>query len=528
MSYVEGAAAYEFRRDTVSQALVRLANETPDRPAVLWATDRGAQELSWAELCHRARCGAATLLELNPERTRVAIAAMNSINWVVAMYACALAGMSVVPISAWGTDDEARYQIEHADVGLILAAKTAGNRRVLDRLSALAPSLATKPRVHDIAELGTAQPAQRIAVSPEDELLVQYTSGTTGRPKAASISHGAALNCGAVFMRAVGCEADDRFLNPLPLHHVGGSVTGVISTLAIGAAYVMVERFSPQAVLDTLRHTRPTIAGLVPTMMIDLLALPGVTPTDFASLRAVIGGAAAVDPGLIAEMERRLGLTVIGSYGQSEAPAMIAASLADSAAIRTQTLGRCLVGRDFRIRDRDGATAPIGAAGELCVRGPLTMTGYVRSDGGLDPATDSDGWHATGDLCEMDADGVITFRGRTREVVIRGGLNVYPAEVEQAVSSHESVCEVAVFGSADLRLGERVIAAVIPVEDTTLDVAELDALVKRRLSSYKRPAEWVVVAEFPRTSTGKVRKHLLREWHQKGTLRIECGAPPSL
>jgi fatty-acyl-CoA synthase len=528
LSYVEGASAYEFRRDTVSEALVRLADETPDRPAVLWTTDRGAQQLSWAALCHRARCGATTLLELNPERTRVAIAAMNSINWVVAMYACALAGMAVVPISASGTDDEARYQIEHADVGLILAAKTSGKHPVLDRLAALATSLGTKPRVHDIAELGSAQPAERIAASPEGELLVQYTSGTTGRPKAASISHGAALNCGAVFMQAVGCKADDRFLNPLPLHHVGGSVTGVISALATGAAYVMVERFSPQAVIDTLRHTRPTIAGLVPTMMIDLLSLSGVTPTDFASLRAVIGGASAVDPGLVADMERRLGLTVIGSYGQSEAPAMIASSLADPAAIRMQGLGRCLVGRDFRIRDRDGATAPIGAVGELCVRGPLTMTGYLRNDGGLDPATDSDGWRATGDLCEMDADGVITFRGRLREVVIRGGLNVYPAEVEQTVSSHESVGEVAVFGSADPRLGERVIAAVIPAADTALDVAELDALVERRLSSYKRPTEWVVVADFPRTSTGKVRKHLLREWHQKGTIQVECGVPPSL
>jgi fatty-acyl-CoA synthase len=527
LSYIEGAAAYELRRDTVSGALVRLANESPDRPAVLWATEHGAQQLSWAELCHRARCGAAALLELNPDRTRVAIAAMNSINWVVAMYACALAGMSVVPISASGTDDEARYQIEHADVGLILAARTAGKHRVLNRLSALATSLSTTLRVHDIAELGTAQPADRIAVSPEDEFLIQYTSGTTGRPKAASISHGAALNCGTVFMRAVGCGADDRLLNPLPLHHVGGSVTGVISTLAIGGAYVMVERFSPQGVLDALRHTRPTIAGLVPTMMIDLLALPGVTPTDFTSLRAVIGGATAVDPGLIAEMEQRLGVTVIGSYGQSEAPAMIAASLADSAEVRTQALGRCLVGRDFKIRDRDGATAPIGAVGELCVRGPLTMTGYLRSDGGLDPATDSDGWRATGDLCEMDADGVITFRGRIREVVIRGGLNVYPTEVEQAVSSLESVAEVAVFGSADPRLGERVVAAVIPAAGSALDVTELDALAERRLSSYKRPTEWVAVADFPRTSTGKVRKHLLREWHQAGTLEAECGVMPT-
>lgn len=527
LSRVDGAGALALRRATVSEALSERAAETPDDPAVLWVTDGRRHELSWRALGDRAGRGASVLLRLNPQRARVAIASMNSIDWVVAMYACAAAGMPVVPISASGTDEEARHQLEFARVGLVLAAEKAGDHPVLARMSALAPSLASPPVVHPIADLDGDESAAAVMVSPEDEFLVQYTSGTTGRPKAASISHGAALNCGAVFMRAVGCATGDRFFNPLPLHHVGGSVTGVISTLAIGGVYVMVERFSPQSALDTLRQTRPTIAGLVPTMMIDLLGQPGVTPDDFASLRTVIGGAAAVDPGLIAEMEQRLGLTLIGSYGQSEAPAMIASSLHDSPAVRTQSLGRPLVGRDYQIRQRDGEVAPVGSVGELCVRGPLTMTGYLRSDGGLDAATDAEGWRATGDLCTMDDDGVITFRGRIREVVIRGGLNVYPAEVEQAVSTLDTVAEVAVFGSADDRLGERVIAAVLPTADATLDVAELVALAERRLSAYKRPEEWVVVSALPRTSTGKVRKHLLREWYESGIINAECGVRTS-
>ncbi|MGV0791492.1 class I adenylate-forming enzyme family protein [Mycolicibacterium sp. XJ1819] len=190
----------------------------------------------------------------------------------------------------------------------------------------------------------------------------------------------------------------------------------------------------------------------------------------------------------------------------------------------TRTLGRCLAGRDYVIRDRDGAVVPVGEVGELCVRGPLTMTGYLQPGGGIDEAVDTEGWRATGDLCAMDGNGVLTFRGRIREMIIRGGLNIYPAEVEQALSSLESVSESAVFGVSDARLGERVVAAVIPATDADIDITDLAAVAAARLSPYKRPVEWIVASTLPRTSTGKVRKHLLREWYEAGTLPLNCGA----
>jgi len=527
LAYVNRTDRYELTDETIVDALIRLSRDVADQPAVMWASGRGAEQLSWSELGDRAQRGAATLLELNPQRDRVALAALNSVDWLVAMFACAAAGMPIVPVSASGTDDETGYQLQHARVGVVLAARCAGEHRVLERVRALAPSLQTPPAVHDIAEICSTDRATPVSVSSDDEFLVQYTSGTTGRPKAASLSHRAALNSAAVFMRAVGCATGDRFLNPLPLHHVGGTVTGMIAALAIGGTYVLVERFSPHAVLDALRETRPDLAGLVPTMMIDLLALPGVTPADFSSLRTVVGGATAVDPALIAQMERRLGTTVVGSYGQSEAPAITASSPEDPPRTRTQTLGRCLPGRDIAIRDRSGSIAAIGVVGELHVRGPLTMSGYLQSDGSLDRAVDSDGWLGTGDLCSMDEDGVVSFRGRSREVVIRGGLNIYPAEIEQAISTHETVSEIAVFGIPDQRLGERAVAAVIPAPHAEVKITELAALAAARLSSYKRPAEWLVVATLPRTSAGKVRKHILRAWYENGSLRSQCGGLPS-
>nr|WP_255456780.1 MULTISPECIES: AMP-binding protein [unclassified Mycolicibacterium] len=224
------------RRESIVEALAALASEQPRSPAVMWATDRGAAEqLTWPDLYARACRGAATLLRLNPQRSRVGIAAMNSVDWIVAMYACAAAGMSVVPIRASCTDDEARFQIDYARVGIVLAAAKAGNHRVLERLTVLAASMSPELVVHDIAQLDLSDRAEPIRRSPDDEFLIQYTSGTTGRPKAASISHGAALNS-TVFARAVGLGRRDRLLNPLPLHHVGGSLFGLISALAAGCA----------------------------------------------------------------------------------------------------------------------------------------------------------------------------------------------------------------------------------------------------------------------------------------------------
>jgi acyl-CoA synthetase (AMP-forming)/AMP-acid ligase II len=510
--------------ETVGAVLTRLSVEAPERPAVMWSTDRGvAGGLTYSEL-HLAAVGvASTLLDVNPECTRVALAALNSVDWIVAMYGCALAGMSVVPVSASAAVSEIRYQLEHARVGVVLAAKSAGTHSVLDDVTRLADSLSTGVVVRDIGAVRSSDPVPLPEVAPESEFLVQFTSGTTGRPKAASISHRAALNAGLMFGRVWHGDTGTRFLNPLPLHHVGGLVTGLITSLAIGGTYTLIERFSPTAIIDALRQIGPTVAGLVPTMMIDLVNTPGVTPADFASLHAVVGGASALDPTLVTDMEERLGVRVIGSYGQSEAPAILATAPEDPPQVRLATIGRCLPGRAVAIRDEAGHVLPTNTDGELCVRGPLTMSGYLRADGSLDPATDPDGWRRTGDICSMDDDGWVTFRGRTRDVVIRGGLNVYPAEVEQALSVHESVSEVAVFGIPDSRFGESVVAALLPAAGGSVDIAALKEIAAEQLSSYKRPEDWVVVTELPRTSTGKVRKHVLRESYESGML-VSVGA----
>ena len=522
-SYVSGIDEFSFVPGSVGDALIALSVDAADEPALMWIGDSIAQQMSWSQLADRALRGAATLLELNPDRRRVALVGVNSVDWVVAMFACALAGMPVVPISATATAAEARHQIACAAAGVLLADDA---NDLLEGMRRLASEWSPSPVVRDLSQLCGADPATPVDVSTDDECLVQFTSGTTGLPKAASLSHRAALNTGAVFARACGAHTGDRWFNPLPLHHVGGLVTGMLSVLTFGGAYTVVERFSPQLALGAIRQVKPAWAGLVPTMVIDILGLPGVSADDFASVRTVAAGASAVDPGLIGDMEARLGVTTMVGYGQSEAPAMSASSPDDEPRVRTQTLGRCLPGRELAIRDAAGTVLPTGTVGELCVRGPLCMSGYLQADGTLDPAVDAEGWLRTGDLCSMDDDGVLVFHGRLREVIIRGGLNVYPAEVEQALSTHESVSELAVFGVSDQRLGERVVAAVLPAGQTTVDVADLASLADGTLNKYKRPTEYFVVSQLPRTSSGKVRKHLLQKWYAEGILEQKCGPIP--
>jgi fatty-acyl-CoA synthase len=526
-SCVEAAASVELSQDTVGDRLVQLAGNTPDESALMWLTETGIGSMTWSQLYSRANGAASALVRLNPHRRRVALVSFNSVDWIVAMFGCALAGMPVVPIGASVTDVEAEQLLSLARVGVVLAVGSVGDDPVLDRMHAVAKRLAPRPAVCAIDEINT--PATQLVqtesvVESADEFLLQFTSGTTGVPKAASLSHRAALNSALLYAQACGARAGEAWLNPLPLYHVGGSVSGVVATLAYGGVYIVVERFSAQVLLRALRETRPALVGLVPTMIIDLLAMPSVSPSDFSSVRLVIGGGTAVDPGLIDDVETQLGITFGVAYGQSEAPMMAASSPDDTVMVRTRTLGRCLPGRDYRVVDTTGHVVPTGTLGELCVRGPLVMSGYLQPDGTLDPGLDEQGWMHTGDLCTMDDGGVLTFRGRIREVIIRGGVNVYPAEVEQTLQAHPDVAEIAVFGVADKRLGERVVAAVIPAADHHVDLGVLTSFARSKLSPNKRPTEWILASTLPRTSTGKVRKHLLGQWYEEGTLEANCAA----
>lgn len=523
LSYLTLTDAAELTRETVGQTLLRVAAEHPERPALLWLTEARPAEMSWSELVASASAAALELTRINPTRARVVVVGGNSTEWIVAVYGASLAGMPVVPLSPTTTVDEIAAVLGDFTVGAILVDDRSGDHILRDRSIEACASAGCDAVVRPIGDWPlTAGATFCEPASAADEFLVQYTSGTTGRPKPASLSHVAALNAARLFAEGAGGVAGDVWLNPLPLYHVGGLVSGLLSCLSISATYTVIERFSAEVALRAVREARPTFVGMVPTMLIDLLDQPDVAPSDFASVRTVFGGATDVDPHLIAEVEDRVGIRFNIAYGQSEAPCMAMTWSADSAEVRTSPLGHLLPGRDYCLVDSDGLVLPVGQAGELCVRGPLNMSGYVRPCGALDPDTSRAGWRRTGDICVLDDAGILRMRGRSRDVIIRGGTNIYPAEVEQRLSAHPAVREVAVFGVPDRRLGQKVVAAVLPVMGATVKLADLEAFAEDTLSPTKRPTRWLLLDDFPRTASGKVRKHVLQRLLTADSTRMDA------
>ncbi|MEE6174919.1 class I adenylate-forming enzyme family protein [Mycobacterium sp. 050134] len=512
LSYLKRTDAAELTRETVGQTLLRTAAERPDKPALLCLTERGVAAMSWSELLTAASAAAHELTRINPTRARVVVVGGNSTDWIVAVYGASLAAMPVVPLSPATTVDEIAAVLGDFTGGAILVDDRSGDHVLRDRSIEACASAGCDAVVRPIGDWPPTADATFCEPSPAaDEFLVQYTSGTTGRPKPASLSHVAALNAARLFAEGAGGVTGDVWLNPLPLYHVGGLVSGLLSCLSISGTYIVIERFSAEVALRAVREAHPSFVGMVPTMLIDLLDQPGVAPSDFASVRTVFGGATDVDPRLIAEVEDRLGVRFNVGYGQSESPCMAMTWSTDSAEVRTSSLGHPLPGRDYCLVDSEGLVLPVGQAGELCVRGPLNMSGYLQPGGTLDPDTSGAGWRRTGDICVLDDSGILRIRGRSREVIIRGGINIYPAEVEQRLSAHPAVREVAVFGVPDRRLGQKVVAAVLPAVGATVKPADLAVFAEDTLSPSKRPARWLVLEEFPRTASGKVQKHVLQQ-----------------
>jgi acyl-CoA synthetase (AMP-forming)/AMP-acid ligase II len=475
-------------RDTVGSRVAAVAAAHPERIALLVAGESGdPTTMTWAGLAgHRG-----------PRRC-IGILGRDRAEWVCTAYGAALAGMAIAPLPTAEPDEALVALCERSGVDFVVAL---ADRPVRAELGST-PVVAFEDLAQSEGRLDADLDAR--LVRSADPFLYQFTSGTTGAPKIAALSHRVVLGAARAYALGAGAADGAVLMNPLPLEHVGGSVAGLIGALTVAGGYASVSAITPGAIARTIRAAAPTVVGLVPTMLLDLLDSSAVGPADFASVASVVGGATSVDPALIDRVERELGITFLVAYGQSEAPCMTLSAFSDTTSQRTRTIGRPLPGRDCCVA-KDGRLVDEGEVGELYVRGPLCMDGYLADDGRLAIVTDVRGWMATGDLCSM-ADGVITFHARNRDVVIRGGENLYPAEIEPVIVEHPAVREATVFGFPDARLGEVVAAAVLPVPGATIDADELDAFVAQRLARGKRPTRWFVVDDFPRTSTGKIRR----------------------
>jgi long-chain acyl-CoA synthetase len=461
---------------------------------------------------------------------RVAIAMRNYPEWVAAFAATASIGAIAVCLNAWWTADELAYGLEDSGARVLVADRERLERAApaLGRLGAQAIAVRAPGellegalRFESLLARGARMP--EVAVGPDEDALILYTSGTTGRPKGAVSTHRAVLSA----LLAFGCRAainaamrpprephphPPSFILTVPLFHVTGLVPVMLSCFAGGFPLVMMYRWSPERALELIERERVTQFVGVPTMAWDLLESPEFARRDTSSLQNVGGGGAPAPPELVQRIDRSFarGRPAIG-YGLTETNAYGPQNAGDDYVRKPRSTGRAVPILEVRIVDEQGREVPSGEIGEICFRGPNLFRGYWGNPEATREAL-VEGWFRTGDLGRVDDEGFLTVEDRKKDMVLRGGENVYCAEVEAALYEHPGVHEAAVFGLPHARLGEEVAAAVVPKSGAALDADELRAHVAKRLAAFKVPSVWQIRDErLPRTPTGKILKRALRD-----------------
>jgi len=491
---------------TIGDALRRTAARFPDRRALAWPEEAGIGSMTYAQLLARAEQTAAWLLARAAPGDRVAIWSRNSVEWILVEYGCALAGMAVASWNPAWTDFECRHARELTAPALLLAGYDTRGAPLLERAVAVMGDALVHP-LEDLSGLIAAvRPAPLPDVRSSDLFLIQFTSGTTGKAKGAAMSHRTALN--GAWLRVVAAEADesDVWINPVPLNHMGGAVSLVIGCMTVGACYVVMTRFDPAQFVRLMQLCGATRIGGVPTMIYALLDQPGWAEAA-RDLRSVGSGGAQVPRPLIERLMADHGVTFLVAFAQSECPMISATVPGEDPLLAAETVGRPIAHIEVKIcHPQTGATLRMGEVGEICVRGPVVMDGYYRMAEASAATIDTEGFLHTGDLASLDAEGYIRIHGRARDVIIRGGENIYPAEVEDCLLTHPDVYAVAVVAVPDERWGQ-VVGAAVQLRDGAAASAEaLEAHAAERIAHFKVPRRWRFVQSFPLTPSGKIRK----------------------
>jgi fatty-acyl-CoA synthase len=502
---------------TIGGVLRAAAGRIPGQPALIDGDPSLEHRRQWTygQLLAEAERGAHALLARFQPGDLVAVWSGNRPEWVLLEFAAGLAGLTLVTVNPAYQADELAHVLGHSGAaGIFLAAQYRGSSLP----AILAEVRGQLPRLREVVPLEdwdgfctSGNGASLPEVDPSSPAQVLYTSGTTGRPKAAVLTHRGLTNNARLAAEAIGMRAGESVAHSMPLFHVAGCglfSLGVVQTLG---THVLMPRFDPALSFELIETYRGACIGGVATMLTALLAHPGRTQRDLSGLRYALSGGAPVPAELARRVEEAFGVPLVITFAQTESSCSITmTSASDTATDRAETVGRPLPQTEVKITDvRTGQTAPCGAVGEICTRGYLVMDGYLGDPEATSAAIDRDGWLHTGDLGSMDSRGYCRVEGRIKEMIIRGGENIYPLEIEAVLLSHPAVTAAAVVGVPDRFWGEVVGAAVTTSAATPPTGAELAAFCAARLAAYKIPARWLFTSGFPLTGTGKIRKDVL-------------------
>lgn len=502
---------------TLGDALKRAAWLWPEHDALVYRHQPAVPSASWtyAELdAMTARLANALLRFGFQPGERIAVWGPNYPEWVLLEYAIARVGMVIVALNPLYRSAELGFALNDSGAVGIFHAETIGATipaEIIGQIRSGTPALRQVLSFKDIPCLidEAAGPAPAVAVDPGATAMIQYTSGTTGLPKAVRLSHRALVTTGRNSYRSWQIGEGSRVCFGFPLFHVGGSGNSIPGACLNGATALPLVIFKPDITLDILERECCTAFIGVPTMLIAMLDHPSFVERNLSAMRSIIVGGAPVSLDLLQRCQDGFGAEVINCYGQTETSGVTTITRCDDTVEqKTGTSGQALEGVSVSIRDMAGRVLPHGQPGELHYRGPGGMTGYgSRED---DPVIDG-GWIASGDLAHMDSDGFVTIVGRKKEMIIRGGENLSPVEIESYMREHEAVADVAVISLPDEKYGEVACAVVRRRDGSSATEEDIRNWCIERISRWKVPEYVTFIDEFPMTPSGKIQKFKLQE-----------------
>jgi len=544
-SYYCGASTTQIIYETIGGYFDRVANEHPNNPALVLRH----QNVDWtySELQQRVDQLAAGLISLGIEPgDRVGIWGPNSAEWVLTQLATAKMGAIMVCINPAYRLYELEYALNKVECKALITDEQFKTSDYLGMLTTLAPELeqcapgyleaaklpylkqiirmgsVKSPGMHNFDEIcagASGEDFRALAdlqskLKPDDAINIQFTSGTTGNPKGATLSHCNILNNGYLTGEAMRLTPADKLCIPVPLYHCFGMVLAVLACISHGSTMVFPgEAFDPEQTLQTVQDEQCTALHGVPTMFITELDHPNFGHFDLSSLRTgIMAGAPCpveVMKRVISEMHMQ---DILIAYGQTELSPINNMTLPDdSLERRTETVGRAMPWVEIKIIDEAGHVVPVGQKGEICTRGYSVMQGYWNDPEKTAETIDASGWLHSGDIATMDASGYVRIVGRIKDMIIRGGENIYPREVEEFLYQHPAITEVQVFGSPDEKMGEEVCAWIQINEGADLTADDVKAYCKDQITHFKVPRHIRFVSEYPMTVTGKIQKFVMRD-----------------
>ena len=536
MPYPETAAYWPATTETavlntsIGQLLRDAAAAVPDRLALVEGIDpAAARRWTYRELLADAERVATALLSEFEPGDRVAVYSPNRWEWALLQLGAALAGMVLVTVNPALRMRELRYVLRQSrSCALFYSGEYRGqsSTEIVAELRPQLPELrlaVTFEQWDDFLRRPAPAGLQFPVVQPRDAAQIQYTSGTTGSPKGCLLHHQGTINAARIAGRMAGLQDGDVWINPMPMFHVGSCVMAAVGILALHGTHVLLPGFEAGLVLEMVQEYRGNMMLVVPTILHSLVNHPDVEKFELTSMRGMLCGGSTAPPALVRRAEELFGAKIAIGYGQTETHGVVCqSSLDDSHTDRMTTVGHALPHMELAIFDpATGEMTGHDEQGEICVRGYQSMLGYFELPDATAATLDQAGWLHTGDLGAMDLRGFLRVTGRLKDMIIRGGENIYPREIEELLLEASAVYAVEVIGIPDDHWGEQV-AAVIQLRPTDRDDAEvfeeLRQYCQANLARFKIPRLWYAVSEFPTTASGKIQKFALRARIASGEL----------